>query len=111
MHWQRSFAWGFAAAYNLRFFEADFTFRGGFAFKKDRAGPLKIPAQRFASLRHLHPAASCAGGRKDFANPGSRTFTDERNTYGLQRLFGTSSTAILGKLDTRELGVGTRRTP
>ena len=71
LHWQRSFAWGFAAAYNLRFFEADFTFRGGFAFKKDRAGPLKIPAQRFASLRHLHPAASCAGGRKDFANPGS----------------------------------------
>ena len=40
-----------------------------------------------------------------------RTFTEERNTYGLQRLFGTSSTAILGKLDTRELGVGTRRTP
>ncbi|CAK8992066.1 Novobiocin biosynthesis protein H [Durusdinium trenchii] len=36
LHWQRSFAWGFAAAYNLRFFEADFTFSGGFAFEKDR---------------------------------------------------------------------------
>ena len=44
MHWQRSFAWGFAAAYNLRFFETDFTFGGGFTFEKDRAGRLKIPA-------------------------------------------------------------------
>ena len=35
-----------------------------------------------------------------------RTFTDERNTYGLQRLFRTSSTAILGKLGQREWDVG-----
>ena len=35
-----------------------------------------------------------------------RTFTDEHNTYGLQRLFGTSSTVILGKLGQREWDVG-----
>ena len=38
-----------------------------------------------------------------------RTFTDKRNTYGLQRLFGTSSTAILGKLGQREWDVGTEK--
>ena len=44
LHWQRSFAWGFVAAYIVRSFQVVFTLDGDFNHGGDSAGPIPIPA-------------------------------------------------------------------